>query len=443
MGNVFAVGNGTIPYRIPTNLAGEVLIVTAEVEDNEGLTDSAQAEISILSDTIPPAIALTAPVDNLTLLETQNLNLRAAGFDNIAIDRVEFFINGMESPIASFDKSSIRVNSDNTFAVSTQYGKENFSAGDEITVFAVATDTAGNQGQSAKSTITILAPNFDDTDIEIEFPAENDSFFMERIVDVFTRTPAKARILKVELLVDDVLVETDFSKPFQFQYSLPTTPINQFYTIKVIATDMDNVTAEDTVVIEAMVDDRIPSVAIHEPSNLSHFVEGIPLQIVALASDNIGVDRVEFFVDGTLLATDTSGTSVQAIFTEFSISWTPPTLVPGEESRDFTLAAQAYDLNNNSSALFDIIITILDDGAPSVSIIEPRENRSFFVGKNIQIDASVEDDVKVTSIQAFSGGNTSFNSDGCDQIRFVRIHSPRSTPYRTLYSSKSRRWKWQ
>src|SRR5207245_2284110 len=76
-----------------------------------------------------------------------------------------------------------------------------------------------------------------------------------------------------------------------------------------------------------------PSVSITSPANGST-VSG-KISVTASATDNVGVTKVEFYVDGTLLATDTSS--------PWTFSWDTSLAVAGNH----TLSVKAYDAQGN------------------------------------------------------------------------------------------------
>ncbi|MCL5069934.1 MAG: Ig-like domain-containing protein [Actinobacteria bacterium] len=87
-----------------------------------------------------------------------------------------------------------------------------------------------------------------------------------------------------------------------------------------------------------IVDKIVPIVNITYPYNGGTVVRARTINITASASDNVGVKKVEFYVNGALKCSDT-------VFS-YSCSW----LVPNKTGVAYTLTAKAYDAAGNNSS---------------------------------------------------------------------------------------------
>ncbi len=85
-------------------------------------------------------------------------------------------------------------------------------------------------------------------------------------------------------------------------------------------------------------DNIAPTVSITNPANNSIVPRKATVTITATASDNVGVTRVEFLVNGALQCTDTSA--------PYSCNWR----VPGAANKTYQLQARAFDQAGNSGA---------------------------------------------------------------------------------------------
>jgi chitodextrinase len=99
-----------------------------------------------------------------------------------------------------------------------------------------------------------------------------------------------------------------------------------------------------------------PTVSLTSPSN-NATVSSI-VSVAATASDNVGVTKVEFYLDGALKATDNA--------TPFTWSWNTASSTNGSH----TLSAKAYDAAGNSGVSTNVSVTVsntvADTAAPSV-----------------------------------------------------------------------------
>jgi len=91
-------------------------------------------------------------------------------------------------------------------------------------------------------------------------------------------------------------------------------------------------------------DTQAPTVSITAPSG-GTTVSGT-VAINATASDNVGVSKVEFYVDGTLKSTDTTA--------PYSYSWNTTTYA----NSSHTLVAKAYDAANNIGTSSNVTVTV-------------------------------------------------------------------------------------
>lgn len=89
-----------------------------------------------------------------------------------------------------------------------------------------------------------------------------------------------------------------------------------------------------------------PTVSVSAPSSGTSVTKGSSVNITASASDNIGVSKVEFYVDGTVVGTDTTA--------PYSYSWNTSSATVASHS----LTARAYDAANNTATSSAVSITV-------------------------------------------------------------------------------------
>ncbi len=115
------------------------------------------------------------------------------------------------------------------------------------------------------------------------------------------------------------------------------------------------------------------------------------VSVTASASDNVGVTKVEFYLNGALQTTDTS--------TPYLYSWNTSSLAAGS----YTLMAKAYDAAGNVGQSADVPVTVIKDTtAPTVSITAPA-NSSTLSGTTT-ITATASDNVGVSKVEFYADG---------------------------------------
>jgi len=131
------------------------------------------------------------------------------------------------------------------------------------------------------------------------------------------------------------------------------------------------------------------------------------ITLSASASDNVGVSKVEFYVDGSLVATDTAS--------PYSTTVDSTTLSNGSHS----LVAKAYDAAGNvgtsSTVSFSVSNSSGDTTPPTVSATESGSSGT------ITLSASASDNVGVTKVEFYVDGTL--------------VATDTASPYSTTYNS--------
>lgn len=132
-----------------------------------------------------------------------------------------------------------------------------------------------------------------------------------------------------------------------------------------------------------------PSTSISFPANNAN-VSGT-VAVTASASDNVGVRRVEFYVNGLLRGTDTSA--------PYTYSWNTSSQAAG----NYTLATRAYDAAGNIGQSGNVLVTnVRDTTAPTVAMTSPAANATL--SGTVGIAASASDAVGVTRVEFYQNG---------------------------------------
>jgi hypothetical protein len=162
-------------------------------------------------------------------------------------------------------------------------------------------------------------------------------------------------VSKVDFYVDSVLKGTDTSSPYSYSWAT-TAYSNGAHSLYTKATDAaGNVGTSATIsvtVSNAAADTTAPTTSITSPTS-GATVSGTTT-ISASASDNVGVSKVDFYVDSVLKGTDTSS--------PYSYSWATTAYSNGAHSL-YTKATDAAG-NVGTSATISVTVsnTVTDDG---------------------------------------------------------------------------------
>ena len=141
-------------------------------------------------------------------------------------------------------------------------------------------------------------------------------------------------------------------------------------------------------------DTEPPSVALTSPGS-NQVVSG-HVSITATATDNVAVEKVEFMINGSLLATDGSA--------PFAATWDASTASAGY----YTIEAKAFDTSGNASmvdavqVVIEEIVVVADSVPPMVTILSPANGSSL--GNREIVTASASDENGVVEMKLYVDG---------------------------------------
>ena len=144
-------------------------------------------------------------------------------------------------------------------------------------------------------------------------------------------------------------------------------------------------------------DSQAPTVTISAPND-GAVVSGVT-PVSASATDNQGVDRVEFLINGQLAHTDTTA--------PYGFEWNTSNTANG----DHLLTARAWDISGNSGSSPSISVTVTggveDVTPPTVGLTFP--NSGDTVSGSVTLSATASDDYGVTQVTFYIDGVSAGN----------------------------------
>lgn len=184
---------------------------------------------------------------------------------------------------------------------------------------------------------------------------------------------------------DSEIIAEDYSY-FYSGYGLQAMSNIYGYPSSQTKTWLDGLINYQTPVI---VDDP-PNVSFSSPANGSTVLGRIT--IAADASDDNGISKVEFFIDGSLLASDTASPYQADINTASYIN--------GEHE----FKAIAWDnANQQTATVISVLLNnpVVDTAIPTVSIKKPGTDPTDWNSGNMQIEAEAADNIGVVKIEIY------------------------------------------
>jgi len=332
---------------------------------------SGNINVTVMNDITPPAVAISSPTVDSTVSGT--VTVTASATDNVGVNKVEFYENGVLRAAVNAAPYSY---SWNTLAVTN--GSYSLSAR--------AYDNTGNSAQSTDVSVTVN--NADSTMPTVAISSPSTSATVSGTVAVTANASDNIGVSRVEFYVNNVLQATDTTSSYSFSWST-TTVTNGSYTLSARAYDAAGNVGQSTNVSVTVnnADITMPTVAISSPS-ASATVSGT-VAVTANATDNIGVSRVEFYVNNVLQSTDTSS--------PYSFSWSTTTVTNGS----FALSARAYDATGNVGQSANVSVTVnnADSTIPTVAISSP--SASATASGTVAVSANASDNIGVSRVEFY------------------------------------------
>src|SRR4030043_1634155 len=194
--------------------------------------------------------------------------------------------------------------------------------------------------------------------VSITSPPTGATFTSAVTVTIVATASDTGKVSKVEFYDNGVYKGYDPRKPYTFNWSI-TSADNGTHNWTAKAYDRaGNVATSSIVTLTvniATADTTPPSVSITSPPSGTTYTTARTETIIASASDNVGVTKVEFY-DGSIL----KGTDASA---PYSYAWA----FTGADNGTHNWTAKAYDAANNSSVSGAIsLIVNIDITPPSV-----------------------------------------------------------------------------
>ncbi len=225
------------------------------------------------------------------------------------------------------------------------------------------------------------------------------------IVSVTATASDNVGVTKVEFYLDGVLQFTDTSTPYLFSWN--TSSLTGNHSLLVKAYDAaGNVGQSSAVLVTVIKDTTVPTVSITTPVKGATLRGTVAMNVTA--SDNVGVTRVEFFVNGVLKAAMNTS--------PYTFNWnTSP-----ETNGSYTLTAKAYDNAGNIGQASSVIVTVLNDSTPPVVAISSPVTGAKVSG-TVALSATASDNVAVSRVEFYQNGKL--------------LASSSSAPYRFNWNS--------
>ncbi len=305
------------------------------------LTGFQGCSVPEVPDVIPPIVVVIHPAPGQVL--TGEVPVVASSTDDDDVESMTLYIDGIQ--VASQKGNNLTYNWNTTPIADNR----------DHYIMALARDQSGNTGFSPLVRVRVVKGSQPDTlapVITILHPVTGQ--VVRDTINVITQVKDQSAISKVEFYIDGNLEYTDLAAPFQYEWVVTSLVNGSLHSIFATAYDENGYigvspTITVTVASDVVEDITPPTLTIlYPPAGATFSVATTSsITIVADAEDESGIDRVEFYIDGALKATDASK--------PYEYSWNLTTYADGNAH---TIYVKAYDKAGNFNAAMNVV-TIL------------------------------------------------------------------------------------
>jgi ELWxxDGT repeat protein len=214
-------------------------------------------------------------------------------------------------------------------------------------------------------------------------PAQN--AHVRGIIQLSATASDNVGLARVEFYDGATLLGTDYASPYELSWNTASVA-DGLHTLTAKAFDLAG-NVSTSAQRGVTVDNTAPAAAALGAPAQGAQLRGT-VQLSATASDNVGVARVEFYADATLLGTDTSA--------PYGLSWNTASVADGLH----TLTAKAHDAAGNVTTSAGVEV-LVDNTAPTTTLSAPAQNAH--VRGSVQLSATASDNVGVAGVEFYDG----------------------------------------
>ncbi|MCB1032204.1 MAG: hypothetical protein KDD47_00020, partial [Acidobacteria bacterium] len=194
-------------------------------------------------------------------------------------------------------------------------------------------------------------------------------------------------VREVEFLVDGVVVHRDPARPYTTTYLVPGGVAS--LSVAARATDYGGNSAVSDPVEVTVTPNTEPTIALLAPPNGSEATRLTTIPVIARATDDIAVERVEFFVDGTLR---------HAAFTRpYVFDWIQGSVGVRQVS------ATVYD-DVGSASTPPVTVSWVEDQPPEVHLEAPGDGQEVVEGSVVRVTIAATDDAGLDRAMLYHNG---------------------------------------
>ena len=262
-----------------------------------------------------------------------------------------------------------------------------------IALSAQAVDFAGNRGTSSDVQVIVL-PDTDRPVVQLTAPTAPLTVPEGTVIQATATASDNVAVTRVEFLLNDVIVATRTSPPYEAFITLPIGPTTFRFSARAFDPAGNAGTAPEVVV--NVTGDPAPNVRILTPASGTTVGEGTFVEVTFEATDNGAVmsTGLEVVVDGQVETHNLGNARATQLFTPFGAT-------------QITLTALATDNLGQVGRSLPVVLNVELEPAPTISFVTPVDGDTLVGGSTIRVVLDASDDV---AVQAWCSAVTTFLS---------------------------------
>jgi hypothetical protein len=369
-GTVVLNANGTFTFTPAASFAGAATF-TYVANDGEADSNVGVATITVTEVNDAP----TAVNDLATTAEDASIDIAVLDNDSDA-DGDTIALSSVGTPAHGI--ASANPNGSVKYTPNADY------FGSDIFTYTIG--DGGGGSATATVSVTVTAVN-DAPAVNVTAPAAGRT--VSGSIAVSASATDDTGIASVAFLLDGASLGEDETAPYEISWDT-SGATNGDHVLTAIARDVSGEsTTSSSVAVTVSNDAAAPAVSLTAPAAASTLSGTVA--VTASASDDIGVEGVQFLLDGVNLgAEDTTA--------PYEVSWD----TTGASNGDYALTAIARDASGKSSTSAAVSVKVSNDAtAPAVTITAPAAGT---VSGSLAVTASASDDIGVIGVQFLLDG---------------------------------------
>lgn len=347
----------------------------------------------------PPTVTLISPIAGSSVSSTTPTQLKADATDSNTggtITSVQFLQDGaLIAEVLTPDAGT------NTFTTTATLTAKTDSTGSPLpsAITARATNSSGISKTSAPVSVSVVAgggggqpENPPTVSVAVTAPIAGSTLAVNAPVTLLANaTDSNGNIVSVEFSVAGNPVGTDITYPYSATWT-PASVGTYLITARAVDNQGNAVTSSAVTVSVGDPGGNAPTVSISAPTTGAAFTVGTPTTVTAVASDDVAIASVQFYLNGQLF-----GSAVTTF--PYSVTWTPTT------TGNFTFLAIAKDSSGNQTSSSAVTVTVGGGNSPVVTMTSPSNGASVPLGSGLQINTTATDsDGTITKVSIYANG---------------------------------------